>query len=64
MPKLKLDWKHYCCWVCDLNAINIQKSLKFVTYSKLVVDNPLSRVAPPIYVIDTFVWPKSLELNF
>ena len=38
----------------------------FVTYSRLVVDNPLSHVAPPTFVIDTFVWhtnsPKLMEL--
>ena len=32
MLKLKLDWKQWCCWVGDLNAINIYKFLKFVTY--------------------------------
>jgi hypothetical protein len=29
-----------------------------------MVDNPLSLVAPPTFVINTFVWPKSLELKF
>jgi hypothetical protein len=37
-------------------AISVIKSLVFVMYSRLVVDNPLSPVAPPTYVIDTFVW--------
>jgi hypothetical protein len=55
MPELKLDWKQYCCWVYDLNAINVHKSLKFIMYSRLVVDNPLSSVAPPKSVIDAFV---------
>ena len=64
MLKLKLDWKHYYCWVCDLNAINVHKSLKFITYSRLVVDNALSAMAPHTFVIDTFIWPKSLELKF
>ena len=66
MLVLKLDWKQYCCWVCDLNAITVHKSLKFVMYSKLVVDNSLSSVAQPTFVIDAFVWsiPKSLDLKF
>ena len=38
MLELKLDWKQYCCWVCDLNANNVHKSLKFVTYSRPMVD--------------------------
>ena len=65
--KLNLDyWKHYSCWVYDLNAINIHKSLKFVIYSRPVVDIPFSLVALPTYVIDTFAWsiPKSLDLKF
>ena len=55
----------YCCWVCDLNAINVCKNLKFVMYSRPMVDNPLSLVALPTFVIDTFVWsiPKSLDLK-
>jgi hypothetical protein len=66
MLELKLNWKQYCCGVCDLNAISVHKSLKFVTYSRLVVVNPLSLVAPPTSVIDNFVWsiPKSLDLKF
>jgi hypothetical protein len=24
MLELKLDWKQYCCWVYDLNAINLK----------------------------------------
>ena len=66
MPDLKLDWKQSCCWVCDLNAFIFHKFLKFVTYSRHVVDNPLSPVAPLTFVIDTFVWsiPKSLDLKF
>jgi len=35
MLELKVDWKHYCCWACDLNAIDEHKFLKFVTQSKL-----------------------------
>ena len=66
MPKLKLDWKQHCCWVYDLNAINVHKPLKFITYSRLVVHNPLSHMALLTYVIDTFVYsiPKSLDLKF
>ena len=46
-----------------MNVISVHNSLKFVTYSRLKVDNPISSVAPPTYVIDTFVWsiPKSLD---
>ena len=68
MPELKLGWKQIeChCWDCDLNAINIHKSLKLITYSRLVVDNPFSQVTPPTSVIDTFVWsiPRTLDLKF
>jgi hypothetical protein len=64
MLELKLDCKLYCCWVCDSNAIYVDKSLKFITYSNPLGDNPLSLVALPTYVINTFVWPKSLELKF
>ena len=66
MLELKLDWKQYCCWVCDQDTISAHKSLKFVMYSRPVVDNPLSLVAPPTLVINTFVWsiPKSLDLMF
>ena len=65
MLELKLDWKQYC-WFCELNAISVHKFLKFVMYSRLVVDNPLSPMAPPRSVINTFVWsiPKSLDLKF
>ena len=56
MPELKLDWKQYSCYICDLNAINVHKSLKFVMYFRSMVDNPLSLVAPPTFVINTFVW--------
>ena len=24
MSESKLDWKQYCCWGCDLNAINLE----------------------------------------
>ena len=64
MPKLKLDWKQHCCQVCGLNAINVHNFLKFVTYSRPVVDNSLSPMAPPTSLIDTFVWPKSVQLKF
>ena len=66
MHESKLNWKHHGRWVCDLNAISIHKSLKFVTYFRPMVDNPLSPVASPTYMIDTFVWSilKSLELKF
>ena len=66
MLELKLDWKQFYCWVYDLNAINIHESLKFVTYSRLVVDNPLSPMTLPTFMIDTFVWSilKSFELRF
>jgi hypothetical protein len=33
-----------------LNAINVHKSLKFVAYSKPVIDNPLSSMALSIFV--------------
>jgi hypothetical protein len=59
MHELKLDWKRHCCWVYDLNAISVHKSLKFVMYSRPVVDNLLSLVAPPIFVIDIFVWSNT-----
>ena len=61
MLELELDWMQYCCWVCDLNAIN-----EFVMYSRPVVDNLLSLVALPTFVIDIYVWsiPKSLDLKF
>ena len=36
MVELKLDWKQFCCWVFDLNAISIHKSPKYV--SVLVMD--------------------------
>ena len=66
MPDSKLGWKQYRCWDCDLNAINIHKSLKFITYSRLVVDNPLSPVTPPTSMMDTFVLsiPKLFGLKF
>ena len=65
MHELNLDWKQYY-WVCDLNAINVHKSIKFITYSRAMVDDPLSIVAPPTFVIDTFVWSilKSIDLKF
>ena len=39
--------------------------LKIVTYFKPVVVNPLSPVAPPTSMIDTYVWsfPKSIDFN-
>ena len=66
MLGLKLDWKQHCYWVFELNAINVYKSLNFITYSSPVVDNPLSPMAPPKYVIDTFVLSitKSLDFEF
>ena len=53
MPKLKLDWKQYCCWVCDLNVISVHKSLKFVTYSRAMVNSPLSPMALSTSMINT-----------
>ena len=66
MHELKLDWKQCCSWVYDLNAISVHKSLNLITYSRLVVDNPHSLVAPSTFVIDTFVWSisRSLDLKF
>jgi len=70
MPKLKLDWKQNYCWVSHLNVINIHKSQKFVMYSRIVVDNPLSLMAPPTYVIDNFcmvisevIWFEVLKMG-
>ena len=63
MPKSKLDWKQYCCWVCDLHAISVHKFLKFITNFTPMVHNSLSL---PTSMIDIFVWPilKSLDLKF
>ena len=52
MLELKLEWKLDFCWVCDLQAIIVHKSLNFVTYSRRVVDNPLLPMTPPTFVIE------------
>ena len=56
MLESKLDWKQYCCWVYNLNVIIVRKSLNLVTYSRPVIDNSLSLVAPPTSMIDIFLW--------
>ena len=69
MYELKLDWKQYYCWVCDLNAISVHALND--RFPNLLVLNATKIFNPSNYpsndsdwITNIELWPKRILLRF